>query len=344
MNKKRDIHQYILDNVESHSYDIAMVLSSHFHISRQRAHFYLARAVRDGFLIKTGLTRGTRYFLVNGSHIKFEEPIRKGLAEDLIWTKYVKPMLARYQENIRNICFYGFTEMYNNAIDHSRGKNIYVEVRIKDNQLRIDIIDDGIGIFKKIQQSLGLSSMKESILHLSKGKFTTDPEKHSGQGIFFTSRMFDSFSIFSNDMYYTFQNREWFLSPEKESEIKNGTLVRMIISLEAKQTAKQIFDAYADADLEIGFSKTNVAVALSSDPNDPHVSRSQAKRLLMGLDKFETIVLDFKSVPMVGQAFVDEVFRVFQNEYPTKEILYTNASREVRQAIQLYAPQARYLK
>ena len=86
-------------------------------------------------------------------------------------------------------------------------------------------------------------------------------------------------------------------------------------------------DKYSDQ--EIGFGKTIVAVALSSDPNDPHVSRSQAKRLMMGLEKFKTIMLDFKTVSSVGQAFVDEVFRVFQNEHPDISITYVHANDDV---------------
>jgi len=91
-------------------------------------------------------------------------------------------------------------------------------------------------------------------------------------------------------------------------------------------------DKYADA--EIGFGKTIVAVALSADPNDPHVSRSQAKRLMMGLEKFRTIVLDFRGVKLVGQAFVDEVFRVFKNAHPHIEIHYLNANKEVKEMIE----------
>ena len=232
---------------------------------------------------------------------------------------------------LQRICAYGFTEMYNNAIDHSGGTKIYTEVEIRDTQMSITIMDNGIGIFQKIQNALNLESTRESILHLSKGKFTTDPSKHSGEGIFFTSRVFDSFSIFSSDMFYTFENKDWILSNEKKEIFGEGTLIKMRLSLDTKRTPKEIMDEYADH--EIGFGKTIVAVALSADPNDPHVSRSQAKRLLMGLEKFRTIILDFKGVNSVGQAFVDEVFRVFKNEHPDITIHYFNANEEVEAMI-----------
>ena len=172
-----------------------------------------------------------------------------------------------------------------------------------------------------------LESIREAILHLSKGKFTTDPLKHTGEGIFFTSRIFDTFSVLSDDLFYTFKQKGWFLSPEKKESFGRGTYISMTIALNSKKTPKEIMDQYTDQ--EIGFGKTVVAVALSADPNDPHISRSQAKRLLMGLEKFRQIVLDFKGVEAVGQAFVDEVFRVFKNEHPDIAIQYLNANEEV---------------
>ena len=326
-NNYSKIQAFILGNVEDHPTDIAMLLSKKFGFSRQRAHQYLARELRNGGILKTGNTRGSHYFLVGGKHIEFSQKIKSGLTEDQVWSKYIKPMILGYPDNIHSICAYGFTEIFNNVIDHSNGTTVFTDVKIRDNSLTIRIMDNGVGIFQKIKNALNLDSVKESILHLSKGKFTTDPSKHSGQGIFFTSRMFDSFSILSSDTFYTFQNEDWFLSPEKNEDFGQGTLIKMMISLDSKKMPKEIFDQYSDQ--EIGFRKTIVAVALSADPNDPHVSRSQAKRLLMGLEKFSTIVLDFKGVPSVGQAFVDEVFRVFKNEHPDITIHHINTNDEV---------------
>ncbi|MBU0667542.1 DUF4325 domain-containing protein [Patescibacteria group bacterium] len=327
MSKINNIQKFILDNVEKHPRDIATVLAEKFNFSRQRAHRYLTREVENGNIIKTGRTRWTQYFLASGNYVEFSEKIKPDLAEDRVWSKYVKPIILSCPQNIYRICIYGFTEIFNNAIDHSEGTTIFSDIEIKNKVITIRIIDNGIGIFKKIQKALNLDSIKESILHLSKGKFTTDPSKHTGEGIFFTSRMFDSFVILSSDMCYAFHNEDWFLSPEKNENFGQGTLIEMKISLNSKKTPKEVFDQYTDQ--EIGFGKTIVAVALSADPNDPHVSRSQAKRLLMGLEKFKTIILDFKGVTSVGQAFVDEVFRVFQNENPNIIIHYINANEEV---------------
>ena len=70
-------------------------------------------------------------------------------------------------------------------------------------------------------------------------------------------------------------------------------------------------------------------VTLSLFKHDTFVSRSQAKRILYNLDKFQRVVLDFTDVRMVGQGFVDEVFRVYQNQHPHMSIRYSNANPDV---------------
>jgi anti-sigma regulatory factor (Ser/Thr protein kinase) len=332
-NKNSRIKEFIYKHVFEHPSDIALLVSNEFGFSRQNALRYISREVRDGKIIKVGRTNSTRYFEVGGKKIEFNCEINKNLAEDQVWSKYIKPMTSGFNDNIKRIIAYGFTEIYNNAIDHSGGTIINTNVEIKNNNIEISIIDNGIGIFKKIHQALKLDSVREAILHLSKGKFTTDPSRHSGEGIFFTSRIFTKFSILSGDLFYSFENQEWLLSHEKEERFGDGTLIKMVLNLDATHTSKDIMDKYADVDFDIGFWKTIVAVSLSSSPDDPHVSRSQAKRLMMGLDKFKTVVLDFKNVSSVGQAFVDEIFRVFRNNFPEISIEYINANQEVDEMI-----------
>jgi len=64
------------------------------------------------------------------------------------------------------------------------------------------------------------------------------------------------------------------------------------------------------------------------------VSRSQAKRILAGIDRFKVVSLDFTGVEWIGQAFADEIFRVYQNAHPDIEILVESANTDVRAMIQ----------
>ena len=285
------------------------------------------RQVQLGKVIQIGHTSATRYFLSTQERLVFPLKISADLQEDKVWAQYVKPKLADAPENVYNICHYGFTEMMNNAIEHSEGGTVICSIAMRDGKIVMSLRDDGIGIFQKIQTALHLASMREAVLHLSKGKFTTDPKRHTGEGIFFTSRVFDDFCILSSGMLYRFHNGDWLLSREQKKELHKGTYIEMDIVVSSQRTVKEVMDQYADS--ELGFHKTIVAVVLSADPDDPHVSRSQAKRLLVGLERFRHIVLDFEDVKAVGQAFVDEVFRVFNKEHPEIHITYLNANPEV---------------
>ncbi len=63
------------------------------------------------------------------------------------------------------------------------------------------------------------------------------------------------------------------------------------------------------------------------------ITRSQAKRLMQRVERFRTVVLDFAGVTSIGQAFADEVFRVFANAHPDVELVPVHAVPQVQQMI-----------
>ena len=61
-----------------------------------------------------------------------------------------------------------------------------------------------------------------------------------------------------------------------------------------------------------------------------YVSRSQARRILDDLaGRFKTIILDYNHVPAIGQAFADEIYRVFKNRHPEIELKSINTNEVV---------------
>jgi len=64
------------------------------------------------------------------------------------------------------------------------------------------------------------------------------------------------------------------------------------------------------------------------------MSRSEAKRLLLGLDDYSVLDFNFKNVDEVGQGFCDEIFRVYVNKNPGKVLSYHGASVVVRYMIE----------
>ena len=121
---------------------------------------------------------------------------------------------------------------------------------------------------------------------------------------------------------------DWIL----EAEESGGTAVRMELGNHTARSINKVFKKYTTGD-DFGFTKTVVPVRLAQYGDDNLVSRSQAKRLIVRFEKFRTVVLDFKGVTLIGQAFADEVLRVFAMAHPEVELIPINANKEVSQMI-----------
>lgn len=333
-NRAEQIRAFILENIPGHPKDIVAFTAKQFAVSRTTVHRHLNRLVRDKKILKSGTTVRAQYCLFSARDKQIETSVRPGLDEDKIWKDNFERDFSTLNENVSYICNYGFTEIFNNAIDHSEGSCVFVKTEWNQDSVTIQVADDGIGIFKKIKAALGLEDERESILQLSKGKFTTDPQNHTGEGIFFASRCFDEFWIRANGLAYhkTTKPDDWFFESRKDKQ-EVGTYVSMRICLNSKRHIEQIFDQYSVSDPDdpaiSKFSKTHILVQLSKLEEERYVSRSQAKRILLGLEKFREIVLDFKNISNVGQGFVDEIFRIFKNKHPKIKVDYINANDDV---------------
>ncbi len=257
--------------------------------------------------------------------------------EDIVIAQDFKAHITPYLSNqaFRNY-YYVFTEILNNAIDHSEGTEVKITCEINDFSIKTDIEDKGVGIFQKIQNSLGLSDKKHAFLELAKGKFTTDAQRHTSQGIFFSSKISDGFFIESDDILFAAQEGDddrQYLSDFKS--IGNGTTVSFHIERNTAIIDSDVFQKYSvnpDAD---SFDKTIIPVYLLEyeESNPLYVSRSQAKRLLMRIETFRSVLLDFENVPDIGQGFADEIFRVFANAHPECKIVPYNTTKAVEAMI-----------
>ena len=327
------IEHALLAQVETHPTDLVRVVATALGLSRAAVAARARVLIANGYLAKTGTTRPT-YRLGTNRRAIIEHPLA-GLAEDRVWTRDVAPLLRGLPANIIDICHHGLTEMVNNAIDHSEGERVQVFADRNASRLAVMVSDDGIGIFRKITRALDLPDERLALLELSKGKLTTDPRRHSGEGVFFTSRMFDRFQIASHDLIFDHDAAEGddLLHDIDPRAVRCGTTVLMEIGTDATRTAKQVFDEFSSGPDEYAFAKTVVPVRLAKVGDENLVSRSQAKRLLRRVDQFRTVILDFEEVTSIGQAFADEIFRVFANEHPGVELIAIHAQPEVQQMI-----------
>ncbi|MBI2041852.1 MAG: DUF4325 domain-containing protein [Candidatus Nealsonbacteria bacterium] len=315
-------------------------IARHFGVSRQYASSLISGLADERHLIKIGKTRGS--FYVSPAYAQKNKDIipnyfsqsfsGKNLEEHKVLEQIENsvPNLKRLPENIYSIFTYAFSEMLNNAIEHSRSEKIFVEVNIQDSMLLFQVRDYGIGVFKNVMKQRKLKSELEAIQDLLKGKTTTTPKSHSGEGIFFTSKVGDVFSLESFDRSLIVDNTLPDIFVEKPQKLLNGTLVKFRISVNSKRHLNDIFQKFTSVDRgDYGFDKTEIYIKLYT-LGGVHVSRSQARRVLLNLDKFKTIIFDYDKVPVVGQAFADEIYRVFQEKHPEIMIESTNMNEEVK--------------
>jgi anti-sigma regulatory factor (Ser/Thr protein kinase) len=336
--QSKAIRQFIIENINKGSQDIGGLVEKKFGISRQAVNRHLHFLIEKDLIISQGNNRNRKYKLKPVVDKKFFSPVKKDLQEDVIWRNHIKPLVEDIPSNIYDICHYGVTEMVNNVIDHSAGNEMIIHVKKTAADISLAIFDNGVGIFKKIQTAFSLEDPSHTILELAKGKLTTDPARHTGEGIFFTSRMFDRFSIYSGKLYFNHSeivgNRDWLLGFEQDDNGRDdGTLVKMEISLSSNRSAKEVFDKYSSENDDFGFTRTIVPVVLAKYGNENLISRSQAKRLLARLEKFREVIFDFEMVDTIGQAFADEIFRVFQSQNPHINLTAINTNEEVRKNI-----------
>lgn len=334
-NNLNKIQLFIIESIPNHSKDLVKFVAKKFKISPQGVHKHLIPLINEKKVLKSGNTRNTLYTLPSSEKSRvmaaanWTYPVNDQIGEQEIWDTTLKPKLESLKENVKDIVEYGFTEMVNNVKDHSQAKQLLVSYKIIDETLHLKVQDNGIGIFRKIRESLGLPTLREAILDLSKGKLTTDHTRHSGEGIFFSSRVFDQFVLTANGLSYVRLNTEldedWLIGDEVD---EGGTSVAMSIALNSNRTREEVFRKFTSNE-DFSFSKTHVAIELGLLAGETYVSRSQAKRILSGLERFRFIVLNFKRVKSVGQGFVDEVFRVFKNAHPDIQIDVTNTNESV---------------
>ncbi len=250
------------------------------------------------------------------------------LSEDLILEDIQRKtgIFSHLRENASQIIRYAFTEILNNSIEHSQSSQINVKMKRNKESVIFNITDRGIGIFNNIMKKQALRSEMEALQELLKGKQTTAPKNHSGEGIFFTSKAVDLMIIQGSHKKLIFDNQmeDVFITDIKPVK---GTVVQCRISCNTKRDLQTIFKQYTSESFK--FNKTIVSVGLYKGDSD-YLSRSQARRILSGLERFSTILLDFKKVKFVGQAFADEVFRVWQNRHPGIKIEVKNANENIQ--------------
>ena len=153
-----------------------------------------------------------------------------GCNEDRIWDEVEARLQLKQalRPNVLAIMRYAFTEMLNNAIEHSRSDRCAIRVILGPNRSSFEIRDRGIGVFHSIASKFKLPDEEAALIELLKGRTTTMPEAHTGEGIFFTSRIGDDFVLKSHRIQIEWKRakQDMFVS---QPRLSAGTLVQFSI-------------------------------------------------------------------------------------------------------------------
>lgn len=329
---KDEIINIIKRKGRANSNDIA----KKYQISRQAAHLHFRALVKDRKLLRIGETRGSYYILYSSKkekelgdrEKKYNINLRNiKLEEDKVYNRILNylPIIKSLPQNTQDIVYYAFSKMLNNAIEYSKSKYINIFFLIDKDSIIFEVKDKGVGVFKHIQKKFNLHDEYEALTELLKGKKTTMPSKHTGEGIFFTSKIADIYKIRSSKIMVIMDNKENDVFTEDISSQK-GTQIFFQINKRTKSGLKSLFEQYTDN--EYKFDKTKIVIKLYQREAQ-YMSRSQARRVILGLEKFKIIILNFDKVNTIGQSFADEIFRVFQNMHPGIKIEAINCCKAV---------------
>jgi len=310
-----------------HSGDLADHVAGRIGVTRRTANKALHRLVELNWLAREGTRQRPRFRPGLLRQVAQRYPLA-GLEEDLPWSRDFAPYFTLPAE-VQRMTQHAFCELLNNAVDHSEGTSVTVSLRQTPSHVQLLVSDDGRGVFDKIHEAFSLADPTLAMLELSKGKLTSQPQRHTGRGLFFTSKLADVFDLHANEQ--AFQRREWEGAtwlPGRALK-RQGTSVYAAIALDTRRTLESVLTAYSVDGSGVGFDRTVVPLRLITSTLAGLESRAQARRVAARLHEFRRAEVDFAGVPRIGHGFADELFRVFATQQPAFELVPVNMSPAV---------------
>ncbi|MCR5789652.1 MAG: DUF4325 domain-containing protein [Lachnospiraceae bacterium] len=317
--------QYLIEQISRNRPDAVSHTADTFGISPAAVYRYLKELREQGVI--SGERR--RYRLLTLKDKEFHYALSSQISEEDIVFGDLMPFFDGVADNVLEIWRYALSEMLNNVLEHAKASDCTVRIWQNYMDTTVLIRDNGIGIFRNIMDFYHFSSPDIAIEELFKGKLTTNAEAHSGEGIFFTSRIMDLFAAISERNCFTQNKYDQIISQFKEPLETDGTTVFMRLSNFSHKVLRELFDEYAD--VNGGFTKTKIP--LKNIFETCPVSRSQAKRLYQRFDCFEEVILDFSEVTDIGQGFAHELFTVFSKAHPGVTLTPVNVNEAVKRMI-----------
>ena len=325
------VTQWISAAAHEHGGHLAAHLMTRLSISRRIANKLIAKLVQAQWLASVGTPRRPHH-TAGALRQVVRRYLLSGLEEDLPWARDFAPFFA-LRPNVARLVQHAFTELLNNAVDHSGGTSVTVSLRQTAAHVQLLVSDDGRGIFDRIAEAFDIDDPATAMLELGKGKLTSDPERHSGRGLFFSSRLADVFDLHANAR--AFQQRAWDghrWMPGRAMD-RQGTSIYLAIALDTVRTLDEVLRQHSTDGRGVAFDATSVPLQLLTGDQVGLESRAQARRVVQRLGSFRRAELDFGGVGEVGHGFTDELFRVFSRQHPGVELVPVRMAPRVAEMV-----------
>ena len=326
-----DLTTWITEAALRHPQDLAAHVAERRGIGRAAARAALHKLQAHHWLRQAGTPRRPRYAPGLLRQVVRCYPLQ-GLQEDQPWVQDFAPNLD-LPDAVAQMVHHAFGELLNNAIAHSGGSSVTVSMRQTPMQVQLLVSDDGRGIFNVIGEAFGICDPALAMLELAKGKLSSQPDRHTGRGLFYTAKLADVFDLHANNS--AFQQREWQrdLWQRGRPASPRGTAVYVAICLDTERTLDAVLRRYSLDGAGYGFERTVVPLQLITAPQQGLNSRAQAQRVASRLVQFKRAELDFDGLADVGPAFADELFRVFGTDHREVQLVPLNMAPRVAEMV-----------
>jgi anti-sigma regulatory factor (Ser/Thr protein kinase) len=332
------ITQWITPAATRHGAELPEQLMARLSISRRSALGVLRKLCAMQWLTAQGSAR-QRVYQPGPLRQVVQRYQLAGLQEDQPWRCDFAPFFDLPPE-VQRMAQHAFTELLNNAIDHSGGSEVTVSMRQTATQMQLLVSDDGCGVFGRIAEHFNIHEPRLAMLELSKGKLTSLPDRHSGHGLFFTSRLADVFDLHANGA--AFQHREWEAQRWRDGRplARTGTSVYLAIALDTRRTLAGVLREHSANGQHFAFERTHVPLRLMCSDGAQLTSRADARRVASRLSDFKEAQIDFSGITDIGHGFADELFRVFGLAHPNLSLQPWAMSARVSDMLSSVRPMA----
>ncbi len=327
---------WIATAATQHPNDLPQALEEHFGVSRATANKAIKRLVDTQWLVREGTIRKATYKPGLLRQVVQRYPLQ-GLSEDVPWSRDFAPYF-NLPDNCRRIAQHAFGELVNNAIDHSGGTQVTVSMRQTPSHLQLLVSDDGRGLFDKVHEAFALDDPQLAMLELSKGKLTSQPDRHTGRGLFFTSKLADVFDLHANEL--AFQRRGWDERGWRPGRAikRQGTSIYAAFPLDIQLTLESVMRTFSLTGEGLRFERTVVPLRLLATEQSGLDSRAQARRVASRLNLFRLVEVDFNGINEIGHSFADELFRVMSSQIPDLDLVPINMTPAVKEMVDSVKP------